>query len=174
MKSASPLVRVSARNGIIGGLLGSIMLAILFYLNPVHPLLISPFMDLRVFLFPIFIFFTLKEYKARFSNGILYFWQGMIASYIFLILFGVICFLFILIFGSLVPEFGLEYTKQSLVLLKNNPDFINKVGEEEFKRNFSEAQPTNGLRLGLVYFMVTLAIGFFMSIVLTIILRKTN
>jgi hypothetical protein len=174
MKGTSPLVRISVRNGIIGGLLGSIMVGILFYLNPVHPLLISPFMDLRVFLFPIFIFFTLKEYKARFSNGILYFWQGMIASYIFLISFGVICFLFILIFATVVPEFGAEYSKQSLVLLKNNPDFINMVGEEEFKRNFSEAQPTNGLRLGLVYFMWTLVIGFFMSIVLTVILRKAE
>lgn len=175
MKNASPLVRVSVRNGLIGGILGFCMLVVLYYIRPIHPLLlVNPLLDIRIFVFPIFIFFTLKEYKARFSDGILYFWQGMISSYIFLIIYGLICFTGIAVFAFAVPEFSKDYTHQSIELLKQNPDFIKKIGEEEFKRNFTEATPTNGLRLGFVYFMTTLAIGFFISLLLTVIMRKTN
>ena len=98
----------------------------------------------------------------------------MISSYIFLIVYGVVCAVAIAIFAAVVPEFNTDYTKQSIELLKNNPDFIKKIGEKEFERNFTEAAPTNGLRLGFVYFLTTLAIGFFMSLVLTVIMRKTN
>jgi hypothetical protein len=175
MNTSSPLVRVSVRNGLIGGVLGFIMLIVLYYIRPLHPLLlVNPLLDIRIFVFPIFIFFTLKEYKARFSDSILYFWQGMIASYIFLIVYGIVCAVGISIFAAVVPEFSTDYTKQSIELLKNNPDFIKKIGEEEFERNFTEAAPTNGLRLGFFYFLTTLAFGFFMSLVLTVIMRKTN
>ena len=64
MKNASPLVRLSVRNGVIGGLLGMLMLIGLYYIRPTHPLiLLNPFLDIRIFLFPIFILLGLAARK---------------------------------------------------------------------------------------------------------------
>lgn len=172
MKAGSPLVVISARNGLIAGILGSVMLAGLFYISAIHPLLINPFIDFRVVLFALFIFFTLKEYKSRISDGLLYFWQGMIASYTFLLVYGVIMFFFILAFSAVEKEFTVSFTEQSVSLLRQNEEFVGKVGKEEFERNFANTSPTNGLRLSITYLLVSLAIGFPISAVMSIVLRK--
>lgn len=172
MRKPSPLVRIAARNGAIAAILGSVMLITLFFISDVHPLLINPIFDMRLFLFGVFIFFTLKEFKDRFTEGILYFWQGMIGSYVFLAVFASLMGVMILVFSQLYPEFVVSYTEQSVALLRQNTDFVEKIGKEQFERNFSNAAPTNGFRLGFIYFLVSFAMGFFISVIVSIIARK--
>src|SRR5258708_3429199 len=84
-----PLVRVPLRYGLIGGVLGFVLLIILYYIDR-HPFLIPVFFDFRVALFAVFLFFTLKELRDYFFGGLLFFWQGMIASGLFVIIFAII------------------------------------------------------------------------------------
>jgi hypothetical protein len=174
MISGSPLVLLSARNGLIAGILGAIMLAGLYYVSEIHPLLINPFIDFRIVLFALFIFFTLKEYRSRVSDGILYFWQGMIGSYTFLLVYGVIMFFFILLFSATEKEFTVTFTEQSVSLLRQNEEFVGRIGKEEFERNFANAPPTNGLRLSITYLLVSLGIGFPISAIISVVLRKQS
>ena len=93
MESLTPLIRVCARYGAMAGLLGSALLIILYYLGR-HPFLIPVFLDFRIVLFGIFIFFCLKEYRDTLRQGIIYFWEGMIGSLVFVMAFagiGALC-----------------------------------------------------------------------------------
>jgi hypothetical protein len=174
MRKASPLVRISARNGLVAGVLGGLILIGTYYIMDVHPLLINPFLDFRIILLGVFIFITLKEYKSAVSGGVLYFWQGMISSYVLLMVYCVVVGLFIIIFSLAEPAFTESYTTQSVALLRENQDFIQKMGKEEFERNFAKPEPTNGLRLSFTYFLFSFFFGFFISLVLSVILRKQS
>ena len=66
------LLRISARYGVVGGVLAFVLLLIMYYLGR-HPLVTSPFFDFRILLFGIFIFFTLKEFRDYEQGGVLYF-----------------------------------------------------------------------------------------------------
>jgi hypothetical protein len=172
MRAASPLVRLSARNGLVAGILGGTILIASYYIMEVHPLLINPFLDFRILLLGVFIFVTLKEYKTNVSDGVLYFWQGMISSYVLLLVYAVIVGAFIVVFSLVEGDFTESYTTQSVALLRENPDFIEKIGKEEFERNFSNPEPTNGLRLSFTYFLFSFFFGFFISLIFSVILRK--
>ena len=81
-----PIFRIPLRYGAIAGALGAILLIGLFYMGK-HPFLIEIYLDFRIFIFGVFIFFTLKELRDYVYGGILYFWQGIIASFIFTVVF---------------------------------------------------------------------------------------
>lgn len=51
-------------------------------------------------------------------------------------------------------------------------DAIKQIGEENFERNLMALQSTNGPERALVYFLQSLWIGFFISIIISIVLRK--
>ena len=74
------LWKISVRYGAAAGILAFILLLVMYYLGP-HPLLTSPFLDFRILLFGIFIFFTLKEFRDYYHDGILYFWQAMLGGW---------------------------------------------------------------------------------------------
>ncbi|MBL7856650.1 MAG: DUF4199 domain-containing protein [Cyclobacteriaceae bacterium] len=172
MKRIHPLARIALRNGLVAGLLAISMMLFLYYKGDGHPLLINPFMDFRIVLFGIFIFFTLKEFRDQHNGGILYFWQGMVGSYAFVAAFGLLCALFILIFGYLHESFISDYIQESVAQLKSMPEFVEKIGKEDFERNFEKATSTNGYRLAIWYFGWSLIMTLFISTIISVVLRR--
>ena len=75
----SPLIKLSIQYGAVAGGLAAALLIASFYLGR-HPLMISPYLDFRILLFGIFIFFSLKELRDYEQGGELYFWQGMLGG----------------------------------------------------------------------------------------------
>ena len=75
-KRASPLVRVAGKYGAIAGLVLTAGLIIIYYAGK-HPLLINILFDLRILIFILFIFVSLREFKDDFNESILHFWQGL-------------------------------------------------------------------------------------------------
>src|SRR5882762_9941353 len=98
-----PWVAVAVRNGLIAGVVGMMMFLGLYFLGR-HPFLIPPYMDFRIFLFGVLLFFTLKEFRDYFQEGVLYFWQGMFMSLIFTAVFALIAFVLIWAFASWSPR----------------------------------------------------------------------
>src|SRR5690349_4017593 len=84
-----PLVQVPFKYGMIASLVGFLLVVVLYYINR-HPFLIQPYMDFRILLFGVFIFFSLKEYRDYYQGGILYTWEGLIGSFIFVSTFAVV------------------------------------------------------------------------------------
>ncbi len=163
---------VSARYGSLGGILSFMLLLIMFYIGR-HPLLVSPLLDFRIFLFGIFIFFALKEFRDYYQGGVLYFWQAMIGSLVVVMLASIIGATALLIFGSVDKTFLSQYIAQVTEYLKTfPPEDIERIGKETYERNLASLPATNMSTLAITYFIQGLVIGFFISIILSVILRR--
>jgi Protein of unknown function (DUF4199) len=167
-----PLVAVSVRNGLIGGVLGTVLLLTLYFLGR-HPFLIPVFFDFRILLFSVLIFFTLKEFRDYFQDGILFFWQGMIMSLIFTWVFAAVAFLILWAFAAWRPEFVSSYislTREQILSIP--PETIERIGKEAYERNLKALPDTKASDLALLYFAQSFGISFFISIIISVILRR--
>jgi hypothetical protein len=167
-----PLFKVPLTFGLIAGLLGTALFMALYYMGN-HPFLISPYSDFRILFFAVFIFFTLKELRDLHQDGILYFWQGIIASFVFVAVYGVIASAAIWIFSALETRFVETYIRLKTAELANYPpDIIEKVGKEVYDRNLQTLPSTNGFKLASLYLTQSFIIGIFISIILSVVLRR--
>jgi hypothetical protein len=158
--------------GLIGGVLGVVLLIVLYYLD-IHPFLIAPFFDFRIALFGVFIYFTLKELRDYNFGGLLFFWQGLIACGIFVLTFGVITALLLWIFALNVPAFVTTYVELATNQLKSLPkESIDQIGHDVFDKSLKSLPNTTPLDLSMLYFVQCLQIGLFISIILSVILRR--
>jgi hypothetical protein len=166
------LFKISARYGAVGGILAFALMLVMYYTGP-HPLLTSPFLDFRILLFGIFIFFTLKEFRDYYQGGILYFWQAMLGGLTVVLIASMITSLFLLIFGSYHQAFVVSYIEQITVYIKSFPkEDIERIGQETYDRNLSALPATNIYDLAQTYFTQGMAIGFFVNIILSVTLRR--
>jgi hypothetical protein len=167
-----PIVRVPLKYGAIAGLLGAALLIGLYYLGR-HPSLIQIYLDFRIFVFGVFIFFTLKELRDYYYEGLLYFWQGIIASFLFTVVYAFVAASLIGIFATVVDSYVTDFITQSmqkLTLLK--PELIERVGKEAYESNLKNLPATNAADLALQYFIQCFVIGTFIGIILSVILRR--
>jgi hypothetical protein len=167
-----PLVRGPLRFGLIGGVLGSGFVVVLFYVGT-HPFLVPVFLDFRIILFIVLIVYCLKELRDYYYKGLLYFWQGMIASLILTVTFAVVAFGLFILFGELVPEFVTRYVEQAIAQVRAMPpDVIQQIGKETFDRSLATLPTTTAFDLALLYLLQSFGISFFISIILSVILRR--
>ena len=166
------LLRISVRYGTVGGILAFVLLVIMFYLGR-HPLITSPFLDFRILLFGIFIFFTLKEFRDYEQDGVLYFPQAMIGGLTVIMIMTTITSLMLQIFGSVEKDFVATYIDQVTAYLRSfSQDDIARVGKEIYERNLSALPSTNISKLTVTYFFHGMVIGFFVNVILSVILRR--
>jgi hypothetical protein len=167
-----PLARSPLRFGLIGGIVGFGLIVAMFYMGS-HPFLIPVFLDFRIVLFAVFLFFSLKELRDYYFGGVLYFWQGMVCGFLLIITFAVVASGLMIAFGSLEPKFVSTYiekfTEQARQL---PPEVIEKIGREAFERNLATLPATSPFDLALLYFWQCFIIGFFISIIISVILRR--
>jgi hypothetical protein len=167
-----PLIKVPLRYGAIAGVLGAALVIGLFYIGS-HPFLIPPYLDFRIILFGVFIFFTLKELRDYWYGGALYFWQGLLGSLIFTIIFALTASILLIVFVAMVPQFRDSYVAEFTEYLKALPaDDVARIGKDTFERNLKELSATNGFNLALIYSIQSFVISFFMSIIMSVVTRR--
>src|SRR5690242_2176359 len=110
MKKPSPIISIGIQWGVLAGALTIVFLISMFYVGR-HPLMISPFMDFRVLLFGVCIFFSLREFRESHQGGALYFWQGMVGGFILVIIAATIASVLLLVFCAFESSFIAEYIK---------------------------------------------------------------
>lgn len=166
------LLMISARYGTLGGILGFVLLLAMYYLGR-HPLLTSPFLDFRILLYGVFVFFTLKEFRDYEQQGVLYFSQAMVGGLSVVSLMSIITSILLLIFGTIVPDFVTVYITQVTAYIKSfSPEDIERIGKDVYTRNLEALPSTNISNLAVTYFAHGLIIGFFVNIILSVILRR--
>jgi hypothetical protein len=166
------LLRISVRYGTVGGILAFVLLLIMFYLGR-HPLITSPFLDFRILLFGIFVFFTLKEFRDYEQEGVLYFPQAMIGGLTVILIMTTITSIMLQIFGSAEKDFVATYIDQVTAYLKSfSLEDIERVGKEIYERNLAALPSTNISKLTVTYFFHGMVIGFFVNVILSVILRR--
>jgi hypothetical protein len=165
-------MRIALRYSLLGGLLAFVLLVIMYYMGR-HPLLTSPFLDFRILLFSIFVFFTLREFRDYEQQGVLYFSQAMMGGQGVILLMSLLTALLLLCFGILEPKFVSDYIAQVTDYLKAfSPEDVERIGKETYDRNLRALPSTNMTNLSITYFVHGVVIGFFVNIVLSVILRK--
>jgi hypothetical protein len=175
--SVRRLAFLALRNGLLAGVLGFILLMALYYMGR-HPFLFPIYYDFRIILLSVFVVMTLKEFRDDHQEGILYFGQAMVGSFLFTFTFALVASLLVWIFCLVIPEFVTTYIKvatEQLSLIQN--EVIEQLGKEEFDRNLNKLPATLGSDLALDYFGKTFIISFFISVIISVILRrqpKTN
>jgi hypothetical protein len=166
------LAGISARWGGIAAILSIGSMIAMYYLGR-HPLMVAPFMDFRIFLYGIFIFLALKEYREYHQGGVLYFWQGMAGSFVLVATAAVLGSILLRIFGSLESDFIPSYISGMTEYLEGFPEEdIERIGKEAYERNLQDLPSTNIAQMAVLYMVQSFAIGLFVSIILSVILRK--
>src|SRR5688572_17544067 len=166
------LFKVSVRYGAAAGILAFMLMLIMYYTGP-HPLLTSPFLDFRILLFGIFIFFTLKEFRDYYHDGVLYYWQAMLGGWAMVLVATIVTSMLLWLFGRWDSDFIDSYIAQVTQYLKSFPkEDIDRIGKEIYDRNLNALPTTNIFDLIQTYFMQGIVIGFFINIILSVILRR--
>jgi Protein of unknown function (DUF4199) len=167
-----PLARVPLRYGLLVGVLGFVLVVVLYYINR-HPFLVPVFFDFRVVLFGVLFFFSLKELREYHFNGLLFFWQGLAACFVFISSYALISSSLIWAFGLLVPNFVQKYIQLFLDQVKTfPPEIIERIGKEAYQLNLQALPETTAFDLAFLYFWQCFVIGFFVSIIISVILRR--
>ena len=166
------LLRIAVRYGLIGGAIAFLLLLIMYYLGR-HPLLVSPFIDFRILLFGIFVYFSLREFRDYDQDGVLYFSQAMVGGFTVIFILSALASVLLLVFGSFDKSFVTEYIEQVGVYLKGfTEEDVKRIGKDIYDRNLAALPTTNISTLAITYFIHGLVIGFFVNIVLSVILRR--
>lgn len=172
MNNFPQLLKVAIRYGALASVLGVGLIIALFYMDR-HPFLVPVFFDFRILLFAVFIFFALREYRELSNGGVLFFWQGMIGAFLLVLSYSIIVTTFILVFGSFEPAFVRDYITQFTEQARTfPPEVIEEIGRDEFEKSLQQLQSATIRDLGLSYFVQSGIIGFFVGIILSVILRR--
>ena len=172
MMKLSPLVKVPLRYGAIAGVLGAVIVIALYYIGK-HPFLFPIYFDFRIILFAVFMVFTLREYRDFYRQGVLYFWEGLIMCVLMVTAFAVISSVLIYIFGlydeQFVKSFIVLFTEQAKNL---PPEIIKQIGKVNLESNLREVKTTDSYRLAKNYFDQSYILSFFLTIIISVILRR--
>ncbi len=168
------LALIGIRNGAIAAAVSISLLIAMYYMGR-HPLMVSPFLDFRILLFGVFIFFSLREFRDVHQEGALYFWQGMIGSFVMVMVTATVASLLLLAFCAIESTFIPSYIKAATEYFKTFPrEDIDRIGKEVYERNLSLLPSTNSKQMAGLYFAQSIMIGLFVSIILSVILRKQS
>ena len=167
-----PLFKIPFRYGLIGGVIGCVVISSLYYMGR-HPFLLPVIFDFRIVMFAIFIFLSLKEVRDYYQQGTLFFWQGMIGSYVFIGTSAIIGSVFTWCLATWNANFLPSYVSK----LKDQMEIFRKqieesVGAEAYQQQLAKLPGTSALDLAGDYFLKSLIIGLFLTIIISVILRK--
>lgn len=173
MKNLNPIYKVSLKFSAIGALF-TILLFLILYYSGQHPLLIPAILDFRIILFPIILVFGIREYRERYNHGILQFWQGLSISFLCILNISLSIALFILLFGGLFEtSFVNEYIQQSIQNINEAKEIlIGSIGQEAVQKSLELLPTTTISDLAIDYFLKSLPYGIFLTIIISLILRR--
>jgi hypothetical protein len=165
------LVAVPLQYGMIGGAV-VILLFLIFYFLDRNPLINIKMVDPVIL--SIFIFFALKEFRDRYNNRHLHFWQGMTAGVINYLTIAVISAIFILLITVIIDtDMTTKYIEGRVELLNENKQtLIDTMDEETYFEALAGVKGTTGFDLALDDFLKKSIIGLFLTIIIAVILRK--
>ncbi|MEQ8473682.1 MAG: DUF4199 domain-containing protein [Marinoscillum sp.] len=139
---------------------------------------VNPQIDLSHLLFDLillglFIFFTAKDFKTYRNDGVFHFWQGMTIGFQVYMIATVIFCLSQIIYFTIDAEAVINYREEATNFLKERSGlFIEKFGDEGYALQLEEIEKVGKWDLILGSSGKKLLAGFFITPVISIILRK--
>ena len=172
MKIKSPLLAVPIKYGLVGGIL-SVLIFIIIYVLGKNPLIIYRDFDFSFLLLPIFIAFSIKEFRDNWNNRSLKFGEGMSVGFINYLIVASISGLFIFIFLNIESSMLAEYiSDRSLLIVNIKEDMVKTMGQELYQKTYDDLQGTTAYVIALDDFLKKIIIGLFLTIIISIIFKK--
>lgn len=165
------LISIPLKYGFFGSLI-FILLFLIFYFLDLDPLVNIKVID--VLLLSIFIFFALKEFRDRYNDRHLHFWQGMTGGMVTYLSLAILSALFIFFMTVIIdPELTTNYIESRIeLLIENRQTLVDQMDEATFEKTVAGVKETSGLDLALDDFLKKSIIGLFLTIIMAVILRK--
>lgn len=170
----SPVLRITVRYGTIGAGLTMLFVISMYYMD-VHPFLVNPFLDPRIPVLVIMLSFALKEYRDDYQGGALYFGQSMVLCFLITVMLALLCWAGIVGFATWVPDFVDKFVALAEEQTKTfSAEDINRIGKETFEQSLRELKQADKYFMARRYFFQTYVISFFISIIISVVLRRAK
>ena len=138
----------------------------------------NPLLDIRHFLFDLviyflFIYFAIREYKTYHNDGYLHFWEGMTIAFIVYLPAALIFTFSLLIVFNADPSIMENYREGAMAFLESKKDvLLEGISQEEYKLQLESIQTIKASDLVVSSGLKKILAGFFITPVVSIILRK--
>lgn len=173
MKSLPPIVAVPVKFGLVGGAMTILLFLVIYFLGQ-NPLLVYGNFDFSFLLLPVFIFFSIKEFRDYKNHKQLGFWQSMAVGIISYVTMALISAFFIWFFLNFInSELVSGYIADRIQLIVHmKGELIEKLGTEMYEKTYHELESTTAYVIALDDFLKKIFIGLFLTLILSVILRK--
>lgn len=168
------MVKISLKYSVICGIFLIGMYHLSFLLDS-NPLIDVTHLIFDIIIFGLFIFFAEKEFKTYKNGGILHFWQGMSIGFL---VYGLATFIFII---SLVIYFVadidavINYKEAATKFLNERAEiYKDQFGKESYEKQLEDIRSVTKWDLIFSSSIKKIMAGFFITPVISIILRKQN
>ncbi|MDQ3535122.1 MAG: DUF4199 domain-containing protein [Bacteroidota bacterium] len=157
----------------MGGILIVILFVVMVFFE-INPLVASKKLDFGFIILPIFIFFSVKEFRDFKNEGKLRFWQaialGMLTLFILSALSAIIVWSFLSLFSD---DFLKQYIIDRTYLLEEyKPLILESTSEEVYERTFQDLQNVTPAILAFDDFLKKIFTGIFITLIISVILRR--
>lgn len=169
----TPILRVPAKFGLIGGLLAAILFVILYAAGQ-NPLLSTKKIPFGIILIPLLVYFSIKEFRDYSNNGELRFWQGLVIGFVNYLIIALISGVFVLAFLSYYDRAILQELINFNVLNfeENKAGFIETFDQATYDKVLADIRRTTVHHIALDDFTRKVLIGFISTFIISIFLRK--
>lgn len=170
-KRQNPLLTVPVKYALVGGFLTIVLFFILLFFDK-NPFVANKWFDF--ILLPIFVFFSVKEYKKYYNGGFLHFWQGMTVGFFTCFIIAVIAAVFIWSYLNFVsPELLQEFITDRINLITESKEsFIQQFGEEIYRKTLADMKLLTPADMALDDFLRKVFIGLFITSVVAVVMRR--
>ena len=138
----------------------------------------NPLLELRHFIFDliiyfVFIYFAAWEYKRYRNEGYLHFWQGMSIAFIVYLPAAVIFSMSLLLIFKLDHSLMENYRQGAIAFLESKKDvLLSGISPEEYEERINDVKDVTVKELIISSGLKKVLAGFFVTPVVSIILRK--
>lgn len=169
--SSTAMGKVALKYGLVGGALTIISVLVLSTFED-NPIMKARFLDFLII--PIFIFFSLKEFRDYVNRRILHFWQGFVLGLVCYLMISLISASFIFTYTKYLNQSVFRsYVEQRVDYLEENEEGLKEeMGEQVYKDTLSSVRNISPLDIALDDLIKKSAIGTLITIIIAVILRK--
>ncbi len=171
-RKVPPMLQVAVKYGLIGSFLVMILIVVMYNLGK-HPMMIPVVLDFRMILFPLFLVLAMRDFRIYRNQGIMHMWQGLGLGIMTYVIIGMVGAWFIYGYAIYHPDFLKDYVDFYLEQLQTSKEvFIESVGIEAYEHALEKLPLTTARDLALDYFIKSMPLGLFWTIILSVIIRR--
>lgn len=173
MKTLQPIYAVPLKFGLVGGAISAMLFGGIYFFGE-NPLVVYRQFDFSFLLLPLFLFFSIREFRDFGNNRELRFWQGMSVGFLTYMIIAFVSALFVWVFVSFVDiQLLAGYIDDRLRLITiMKEEMIETMGEVVYETAYSEVQGITAVEVAMDDFLKKIFIGLFLTVLISVFLRK--